>query len=292
MHERIKQMLAKYDCMSGKDYRSALKEIIQEIALFGLWRSKFFEHAAFYGGTALRILYGLDRFSEDLDFSLLQPQEGFNLRKYEASLINEIQSFGLRVEVETKLKSSETTVQSAFIKANTLIHLLKVEVPKDIQKTVQAEEKLKIKFELETDPIPGFETESKVLTQPLPFTVRSYKLPYLFAGKMHALLCRDWGRRVKGRDWYDFVWFIGRDVPVATNYLEQKMRASDHWTREESLTIESLSELVCDQANKMDLRRAQEDVIRFVNDPRSIEVWSPEFFVQLAQQLRPHVEKS
>ena len=126
MNEAVDQMLKRYNCSTSADYYNALKEIVQEFALFGLWRHKFFEHAAFYGGTALRILHGLNRFSEDLDFSLILPDPAFRLENYESGIRRELEAFGFTLEVEVKQKNRETAVQSAFLKGNTLEHLLKV----------------------------------------------------------------------------------------------------------------------------------------------------------------------
>src|SRR5271157_4585321 len=207
MNEAIARMMARYDGRRREDYVRALREILQEIALLGLWRSKFFEKAAFYGGTALRILYGLDRFSEDLDFSLLEPKPDFDLSKYCVALQTEMRSFGFEVTIESKEKRRQSAVQSAFIKSNTLKQLVVIETAEELVRTVPRGQVLKIRLEVDTVPPPGFSTEVKYLLHPIPFPVKSYTLPDLFAGKRHALLCRRWKTRVKGRDWYDFVWF-------------------------------------------------------------------------------------
>jgi predicted nucleotidyltransferase component of viral defense system len=285
MHENVKSMLKRYSCTTGRDYKNALKEIIQEIALFGLWRTKFFEHTAFYGGTALRVLYGLDRFSEDLDFSLLKPDPAFDLSRFENGLRNEIESFGFTIEIGNKVKQNERSVRSAFIKANTRMHMLRIGAPESIQDMCQSGEQLKIKFEVETDPPPGFQIETIAVTQPLPFAVRSYTLPSLFAGKLHALLCRQWGRRVKGRDWYDFVWYVGRKVPVDIAFLDAKMRQSGSRKEGAPLKLAELIQLICERSETLDIDLAKDDVFRFIDDPRSIEVWSPQFFQQIAQQM-------
>ncbi|MFH1830554.1 MAG: nucleotidyl transferase AbiEii/AbiGii toxin family protein, partial [Pseudomonadota bacterium] len=202
MHEAIVRMLSRYPSRSTEDTVRALREILQEVALLGLWRSKFFEKAAFYGGTALRIFHGLDRFSEDLDFSLLKPMPSFDLGSYGDALQTEVRAFGFDIKVTSKKKIKESAVQSAFMKADTLKHLL---IIKPLMKNIAAvprNQKIKIKIEVDTDPPPGFETETQFALQPISFSVRTYALPDLFAGKMHAILCRRWKSRVKGRDWY------------------------------------------------------------------------------------------
>ena len=208
MNDSVQSMLEKYKPRSEQDYTNALKEIIQEIALLGLWRSKFYEHAAFYGGSALRILYQLNRFSEDLDFSLLKPDPEFTLAPYNQSICDELNAFGFTVEVKTKEKQVNTSIESAFIKANTKTQLMMIHAPQSLIQQTHGMHQLKIKMEVDTDPPAGFQTEVKTLLQPIPFSVKTYTLPDLFAGKIHALLCRPWKIRVKGRDWYDFIWYI------------------------------------------------------------------------------------
>ena len=207
MNEAIRQMLAAYEIRSVEDSLRALREVMQEIALLGLWRSKFFENAAFYGGTALRVLYGLDRFSEDLDFSLLEKRKNFDLADYSEALKRELASFGFAVEIESRPKPASAAIQSAFLKADTRTQMITVEFDKDLVQKVPRNQVLKIKLEVDIDPPPGFATEVRYLLRPVPFSVRTFSLPDLFAGKMHAVLCREWKSRVKGRDWYDLVWF-------------------------------------------------------------------------------------
>ena len=190
MHHIIATMLERYSYKTDTDYEHALKEIIQEIALLGLWRSKFFEHAAFYGGTALRILYQLDRFSEDLDFSLLSTNRAFDLLPYLQAITMELTAFGFEVTAAKKEKNVNTAIQSAFLKANTLEHLLKIQAPQALVDRQHGRTLLKIKIEIDTDPPQNFDTEIVHLLQPIPFWVKAYTLPDLFAGKVSAVLAR------------------------------------------------------------------------------------------------------
>ncbi|MCG2814402.1 MAG: nucleotidyl transferase AbiEii/AbiGii toxin family protein, partial [Candidatus Aminicenantes bacterium] len=155
MNEAIRQMLSKYDLITRDDYIRALREILQEIALLGLWRSKFFEKAAFYGGTALRILFGLDRFSEDLDFSLINTQKNFDLEAYNRALKQELLAFGFEVWIDPVKKSTETAIQSTFLKADTRRQLLNIAVKNDIVGQIPNGQRLKIKLEIDTDPPSG-----------------------------------------------------------------------------------------------------------------------------------------
>ena len=285
MHDAIAQMLEKYDCQRAEDFCQALREILQEIALLGLWRSKFFEKAAFYGGTALRILYGLDRFSEDLDFSLLAPDPKFELSAYSASLEKEIAAFGFEVHVEEKNKVIDTAVQSAFLKANTANQLLVIKTGDDIVRQIPSGQVTKIKIEIDTDPPGGFETQSKFLLQPIPFGVRTYRLPDLFAGKMHAVLCRRWKNRVKGRDWYDLVWYCSRYPELHLSHLERRMRQSGHWVANDSLSETVFRNILYECIGNVDLDQAKREVLPFVRQPEALDIWSVEFFQDIVQRI-------
>jgi predicted nucleotidyltransferase component of viral defense system len=264
----------------------ALREIMQEIALLGLWRSKFFENAAFYGGTAMRVLYGLDRFSEDLDFSLLKPMRQFDISKYLAALQKELEAFGFDVRVEQRNKAVSSPFQSAFLKANTFNQLLVIETPQKMLHEVPRGQVLKIKLEIDTDPAPGFSTRTKYLLQPIPFAVRAYALPDLFAGKMHAVLCRKWKTRVKGRDWYDLVWYAAHHPQLHLAHLEQRMRQSGHWKKEKALSAESFETLMQNAIDRLDVNQARREVEPFVGNPDSLEIWSRDFFRDVASRIQ------
>jgi len=287
MQEAIAQMLAKYECKSADDYVHALREILQEIALLGLWRSKFFEKAAFYGGTALRTLYGLDRFSEDLDFSLLEPMPDFELKRYSDALEKELVAFGFEVSVEVKNKTAETAVQSAFLKGNTANQLLVIQAGEEVVRQIPPGQIVRIKLEIDTDPPGGGATENKYLLQPIPFSVRSYTLPNLFAGKMHALLCRRWKDRVKGRDWYDLVWYCTHHPEIHLSHLEERMRQSGHWDAEGPLDVVSFDALLLEAIANLDVDQAREEVLPFVREPASLDIWSRDFFTEVMKRVQP-----
>ena len=286
MHEAVTRMLAKYEPKSVDDSVRALREIIQEVALLGLWRAKFFEHAAFYGGTALRILYGLDRFSEDLDFSLLTPSPDFNLARYTASLEEELQAFGFNVRVEMVDKAVESAVQSAFLKANTRNELLIIEAGEELTGQVAAGQVLKVKIEVDTDPPPGFSTQTRYLLQPIPFAVRSYSLPDLFAGKMHAIIFRKWKNRVKGRDWYDLVWYAANHPHLNLAHLEQRMRQTGHWSGDKSLSQVAFTDLLFEAIDRLNVNQARKDVAPFVKDQQMLALWSHDFFRDVASRIK------
>lgn len=286
MDSAVLQMLGKYRCESLSDYRNALKELIQELALLGLWRQRFFEHASFYGGTALRILYGLDRFSEDLDFSLGAPNPSFDFSAYNQAIKVELKSLGFDVNVKSKNKGLESTVKSAFIKGNTMQMMLEIQVPNDVAKLCHSKELTKIKVEVDTDPPAFAETESRLLLFPSPFSVKTYTAPNLFAGKLHAVLCRQWKNRVKGRDWFDFVWFVAKGIPVNLDHLKARMVQSGHFSKTAKLDLAKLKSLLNARILGLDIAKAKSDVEPFLKDQRKTELWSHEFFLTLVNQVR------
>ena len=285
MNPAIVAMLNKYERHSVDDHVNALREILQEIALCGLWRGKFFEKAAFYGGTALRVLYGLDRFSEDMDFSLLRPDPHFDLGPYCAMMEKELRAWGFSTKVEKKAKTVESAVESAFLKANTAEQLLVIEVGEEIAGGVHPGQNLKIRVEVDTDPPPGFSTEAKFLLLPVPFSVRVYDPPSLFAGKMHAILCRWWKTRVKGRDWYDLVWYAARGTELDLTHLEARMRQSGHYEGENPLDAATFRLFLAEKVDQLDVAKARADVERFLVDRSSLDLWSREFFHAVAEKI-------
>ena len=285
MHEAIGAMLSKYDCRERSDYINALREILQEVALLGLWRGKFYEKAALYGGTALRVLYGLDRYSEDMDFSLLEPSNAFDISGYAAFLQKETEGFGFDVRFEEIQKVHASPIQSAFLKTNTRKQLIVIKASDDIVKTIPRGQILKVKLEVDTDPPPGFETHTRYLLQPIPFAVRAFSLPDLFAGKMHAILCRRWKNRVKGRDWYDLIWYAAHHPKLHLHHLEQRMRQTKDWFGDAPLTSKRCLELLTHTIDELNIAEARRDVEPFVKHPENLSIWSPDFFSDVARKI-------
>ena len=286
MHKAVERMLSKYECRGINDYINALREILQDVALLGLWRGKFFEKAAFYGGTALRVLYGLDRFSEDMDFSLLEPLDSFDITGYTAFLQRETKAFGFDVRVEKIDKAMQSPIQSAFLKANTRKQLLVIEAGEEILKAIPKGQILKIKLEVDTDPPPGFATQTRYLLQPIPFAVRAFVASDLFAGKMHAILCRRWKSRVKGRDWYDFVWYAANHPELHLYHLEQRMRQTGDWKDDAPLTSERFQDLLTKGINNLDVDQIRREVETFIKNPKNLSIWSRDFFLDVALRIK------
>ena len=286
MNSAIEAMLAKYDPQNSEERENAIREIVQEIALAGLYRGGFFEKAAFYGGTCLRVFHGLNRFSEDLDFALVEKDPEFRLETYYPSLRKEFSSYGIQMEVEPKEKRDDADVQSAFLKGNTLTLMMSF-FPKNADaKAVAHNQKIKIKLEVDTDNPQGGNTELKYRMQPAPYEVRVFDESTLFAGKIHAILCRKYKRRVKGRDYYDYLFYVGKGSRINLTYLENKLRNTGGIIGDEPLNLERVKELLKAKFDNVDYESAKEDVASFVENKESLNLWKKELFLATLEYLK------
>ena len=293
-NEIFDNMLSRYDLTTEQQKRNAIFEVNQQVILAGLYAGGFFESAAFYGGTCLRIFHGLQRFSEDMDFSLLTQDDKFDFTKYFPAIIDAFTMVGREVEIKKKDKRNFGKVESAFLKDNTDVY--------DV--TFQTEKSIKIKIEVDTCPPLNFKTEQKLLLQPYSFMTRCLTLPDLFAGKMHALVYRAWKNRVKGRDWYDFEWYVRRassclwrrlrrdwydfewyvrhDVPLDFTHLAERCKQFNN----EDITPKLFQEKLIERLSTADIKQVKEDVLPFVRNPKELDIWSNDYFVQLAGMMR------
>ena len=287
MNSVIEIMLAKYNPQNNQERENAIKEIIQEIALSGLSRGGFFEKAAFYGGTCLRIFHGLNRFSEDLDFALLDKDPNFKLEEYFPALQKEFQSYGIEMSVELKKKDDELEVQSAFLKGNTLTLMMSFFPTSEDSKSVIFNQKIKIKFEIDTDNPSGGNTEVKYKMLPAPYEIRVFDEATLFAGKIHAILCRNYKNNVKGRDYYDYLFYIGKGSKFNIKYLENKLKNTGGIiNNQETLTLDRVKELLKAKFASINYELAKEDVSNFIKDKESLKFWKKELFLQTIDELK------
>jgi len=280
----IKEWIAEYNPQNEEEILSALREIMQEITLAGLSRTDFFEKAAFYGGTALRIFYGSERYSEDLDFSLLKPDSNFSIEPYFKAVIDEFKSLGLTVSIKEKKKTKQTAIDSAFLKAETIWQEIVLE---DIIKEtgVRSNKTLKIKIEVDRQPPLNFKTEEKLLLRPFSFYVKCFTKPSLFAGKMHALLFRKWKNRVKGRDWYDLEWYIKKGIPLDVNHFLARAKDTNDW-QDARISNEQIIELFDTKIKSVSFSSIKEDVVRFIKNDDVLNIWSPEYFKDLIEKIK------
>lgn len=285
MQQVLSQMLEKYEIRTMQDRKNAIKEVVQEIVLCGLSRGGFFKDVAFYGGTALRIFYGLDRFSEDLDFSLVTQNPNFDLTKYFPYIENETKSLGLNFVAIEKEKSIDSNIKSAFLKGNTKEHIITFYEGKDAN-NINRDELIKIKFEVDINPPVGATYETKFGLLPSPYQVKLYDKESLFAGKIHACLCRNWKSRVKGRDFYDYIFFLSIGAKVNLNNLKAKLVQSNFISEDYDLTIENLKSLLNERFENLDIEQAKDDVLPFIKDQSKLDLWSKEFFKEITKNLQ------
>ena len=287
MNSAIEAMLARYNPQNNDERENAIKEIIQEIALAGLSRGGFFDKAAFYGGTCLRIFHGLNRFSEDLDFALLAKDHDFKLDDYFPALEKEFKSYGIDISVEPKKKDEDADVQSAFLKGNTLMLMMSFFPKSEDAKRVVSNQKIKIKFEIDVDNPSGGITEYKYRMLPAPYEIQVFDEPTLFAGKIHAIICREYKRHVKGRDYYDYLFYIGKGSKFNIQYLENKLKNTGGKIDDsETLTLEKVKELLKDRFLTVDYESAKEDVSNFISDKDSLNLWKKELFLSTLVELK------
>lgn len=283
MNSEIKNMLKQTD--PNLDLRDRVREVVQNLALYGLSNTGFRDRAVFYGGTALRLFHGLDRFSEDLDFSLRSPDPDFEFDEYLPDLENTLSSFGIRMEAKVRQKNVKSTIRSAFLKGNTKELVLEM-CPDDVPKGILGTDITKIKFEVDIDPPPYARFERMSSAVPFLYTVDLYDLPSLFAGKLHAVLCRKWRNRVKGRDLYDFLFYMARDIPVNMEHLEARLRQTGCIGPDCVFDRPCLLGMLEDRLAAIDYAEAKKDVIRFVNRPDSLNGWNGESFVNISKKIR------
>ena len=270
----FEDMLSRYETSSSESMRNATLEVIQQVTLAGLQRGGFFDKAAFYGGTCLRIFHGLRRFSEDMDFTLLRKNETFDIEDYFPAIISEFQSLGREVYITKKDKKNFGKVESAFLKDNTEVYNLSFQTEKSY--------KIKIEIEIDTDPPLGFKTEPKLLLQPFSFFTRTLSLPDLYAGKMHALIFRTWKNRVKGRDWYDFEWYVRNGIKLDFSHFKERTLEFNGL----GITKDEFMRLLKNRFNETDIEMVKRDVRPYLTDPREIEIWSNDYFLQLANMIK------
>jgi len=271
----FEDMLSHYPIATKDDLVNATHEVMQQITLAGLYRGGFFDRAAFYGGTCLRIFHESQRFSEDMDFSLLQADANFALENYFEPIIAEFKAVGKEIVINKKAKITQTNVESAFLKENTEIY--------DLQFTTG--KRIKIKIEVDTQPPLDFATEYKLLLLPFSFMTRCYSLPDLYAGKMHAFLFRNWKNRVKGRDWYDFEFYVRNSISLNFTHLQRRVEQANN-LRVKEFTSEIFKQMLKERIEKTDIEAVKNDVRPFLKNQQEMEIWSTEYFLQLADMVR------
>jgi predicted nucleotidyltransferase component of viral defense system len=265
------EMVAAYNPQNAEQRLYAQHQTMQQIVLAGLQKGGFFEHAAFYGGTCLRIFHSLPRFSEDMDFSLTEKNPSVHLENYFQAIHDVFSLTGKDVVITKKEKLNFGRVESAFLKEDTSAY--------DI--AFRTEKTIKVKIELDTNPPLLFDTEQKLLMKPYSLMVRCFTLPDLFAGKMHALVYRNWKTRIKGRDWFDFEWYVRNNVPLNFTHLQERIREFSG----QEVSKDEFMRVLRERLITADIHQVKQDVIPFVDRPSELDIWSNEYFRLLADKI-------
>jgi len=287
MNSVFEIMLNKYQPKDNSERENAIKEIVQEIVLSGLSRGGFFDKAVFYGGTCLRIFHGLNRFSEDLDFALLNKDEDFKIEDYFPAIKKELISYGLNMDVVKKEKSKgDNDIQSAFVKGNTQILLMTFFPNNNEVDNVIKDQTIKIKFEIDTDNPKGGVVETKYRLLPAPYEIKVFDEPTLFAGKIHAILCREYKNRIKGRDYYDYLFYCAKGTKINLEYLENKLKNSNKISNDTKLDLPLLKKMLQERFASVDYNLARKDVSSFITDQESLSLWSKELFLSTLDYLK------
>lgn len=286
MNSALQLMLDKYDPKNNIDRENTIKEIIQEIVLSGLSRSDFFTKVAFYGGTCLRIFHGLNRFSEDLDFALIQDNALFSLQIYFPYIKKELDSYGINMDIVSKEKRNISDVQTAFVKGNSQMLVLQFFPNSEEAKQIVGNQKIKIKFEIDTENPAGGTTEIKYKLLPAPYEIKVFDESTLFAGKIHAVICREYSGRVKGRDYYDYLFYCGKGTKVNLKYLENKLKNTGKIGLNDKFTIDDAKKLLIEKFNSVDYEAAKRDVSAFISDKSSLDIWSKDLFISTVFDLK------
>lgn len=279
MIELLQQQLDSYKAANPIEEEQATREIFQEVALYTLWRANFFEVAAFQGGTSLRILHGLPRFSEDLDFILKAPDPDFQWKPYLEKLLTGLLEFGLHSQATDKSRMDQN-VKRALLKNNSVSNQLDLSFDRD-----QLNRKLRIKLEIDINPPSGSGFDYSYLDFPLDFEVCHQDLASNFSLKIHALLCRPY---LKGRDWYDLSWYVKKGVHPNLPHLQAALFQQGPW-QDEPMTIDQswVKSALVEKITAIDWNEATADVARFLSatEQQSLKLWSKRFFLNRVEKI-------
>lgn len=285
MISTIEDLIKEYKPKTLLETKNALREILQSIILIGLSRGGFFNEAAFYGGTALRIFYGLNRYSEDLDFTLVKKNLNFSLDPYLKSIREVALSYGFELEINTKIKTNNTPIESAFAKVNTYQTFINLKLNPELIKLLHKDEVVKIKFEVDCNPALGFNIENKWIDMPEYAIINVLDESSLFAGKIHAILCRTYKNNIKGRDYFDFLYYTRKRISPNINYLRNKLLESGKISENDEFNLEVLKRMLKERFESLDYNIVLNDVRKFLFKPENIPFYTKELFLDKLNNL-------
>lgn len=281
----IEEIIRSYNPKTINENKSILREIVQSIVLVGLSRADFFKKASFYGGTALRIFYNLNRYSEDLDFTLNEVNNNFSIEPYVDSIKKVASSYGLELEVSIKKKQIASPVESAFAKVNTYQTFIDLKLNEELTRILHKDEVIKVKFEIDCEPALGFTTENKWLDMPEFAPVIVLDEASLFAGKIHAILCRNYKNNVKGRDYYDYLFYLKRGIRPNLQYLKNKLVNTGKLKETDSFDTNILKEMLINRFEQVDFEQAKKDAERFIINDENLSYYNKDLFVQMTHKI-------
>ena len=281
----IEEIIKSYNPKSLDETKLVIRELVQKIVLVGLSRSNFFSYASFYGGTALRIFYGLNRYSEDLDFTLNEVNPSFSLEPFVGKIKEVALSYGLELEIINKEKKIEPPIESAFAKINTYQTFISLHLNEKMISLLHKDEIIKVKFEIDCNPQLGFNIENKWLDIPEFASVAILDAPSLFAGKIHAILCRNYKNTVKGRDYYDFLFYIQKRINPNLTYLKNKLIESNKLNKEDPFNIDILKDMLKKRMNEVDFTQVKTDASRFIFTNEDLSFYSKDLFIQMIDKI-------
>ena len=283
-HDVVAAKLGEYDLGNAVEQENALQELMQHYILASLSRAGLFAEAMFHGGTCLRIVYGINRFSQDLDFLLKKPNPHFVWQPYLARVQRDCAQEGIDFEIQDKSDVDEA-MRKAFVKTDSIGKVMTLGLPYGRQ----AQRKIRVKLEIDTNPPEGSHFETNYLSFPTtaPITVQS--LASGFATKSHALLCRTY---TKGRDWYDLIWYVGRRIEPNLELLDNALLQQGPWKNEkQEITVAWLLNALRDKIGTIDWSVARSDVQRFLptKEQEGLQVWSENFFLHQVAQMEGYL---
>ena len=281
----IEQIVKSHNPSTIDETKAIIREIVQSIVLIGLSRSGFFSKASFYGGTALRIFYNLNRYSEDLDFTLNNAEPDFSIELYTSKIKEVALSYGLELEIMIKNKKTKSPIESAFAKLNTYQTFISLKLDKKIISTLHKDELLKVKFEIDCNPSLGFKNETKWLDIPEFAQVVVLDEPSLFAGKLHAILCRNYKNTVKGRDYYDFLFYVQKRIKPNLIYLRNKLIETGKINALDHFDLNVLKSMLIEQFEKVDFNQVKQDAMRFVFKNEDLSYYTKDLFIQMVEKI-------
>ena len=281
----IEQIVKSYNPSTLDQTKAIIREIVQSIVLIGLSRSGFFSKASFYGETALRIFYNLNRYSEDLDFTLNNAEPDFSIEPYADKIKEVASSYGLELEIMIKNKKSKSPIESAFAKLNTYQTFISLKLDNKIISTLHKDEIIKVKFEIDCNPSLGFKNETKWLDIPEFAQVVVLDEPSLFSGKLHAILCRNYKNTVKGRDYYDFLFYVQKRIKPNLIYLRNKLIETGKINAIDHFDLNVLKSMLIEQFEKVDFNQVKQDAMRFVFKNEDLSYYTKDLFIQMVEKI-------